>query len=192
MSAAPPERITSHPVVLRPFALDDAVDVLRFCGDLDLAQMTGLIPHPYLPGMAETWIASHARSRGDGTAYAWAITLSESGAVVGSIELRPSPEEIDSIGYWTGRPYWGRGYMTAAARAVVAIAFAQLDCEELHATHLVRNPASGQIMQKCGMRVLRRESRPHRGVLEEFVVWGITRAAWEKTVDSIGGQPALD
>jgi hypothetical protein len=44
-------------------------------------------------------------------------------------------------------------------------------------------------MEKCGMRLLRTERRPHRGgALEDFVVRGITREAWEKQL----GQARID
>jgi len=175
-----PAYIAAAPVQLRPFAATDAAAVAHFCGDADLALMTGLIPHPYLPGMAEGWIASHAAARRHGTAYVWAITLTDAAAIIGSIELRPAHDAVDSIGYWLGRPHRGRGYMTAALRAVIDAGFAHLAGDEWHATHLVRNPASGRVMARCGMSWWRNERRLHRGHDEEFAVRGITRGEWQR------------
>ena len=49
-------------------------------------------------------------------------------------------------------PYWGRGYATEAARAVVAYAFDELGLNRVFAFHFTNNPASGRVLQKIGMR----------------------------------------
>ncbi|MET0683430.1 MAG: GNAT family N-acetyltransferase [Casimicrobiaceae bacterium] len=176
-----PERIASHPVVLRAFALADAPRITELCGDWEVARMTGLIPHPYLPEMAESFIAGCHRAVAADGPRTFAITRAGDGLLVGAIGLATSADAIDSFGYWVGRPYWGNGYATAAARAVIALAFSRLDIDALQAIHLARNPASGRVMAKCGMSELRREMRPHRGgPTEEFLVWSIGRNAWER------------
>jgi RimJ/RimL family protein N-acetyltransferase len=65
---------------------------------------------------------------------------------------------------------------------MVALAFTCLDCQQITASHLARNVASGRVLEKCGLVVVRRESREHRGRPEEFCVRGITRDAWEAIV----------
>jgi RimJ/RimL family protein N-acetyltransferase len=172
-----PERITSLPVVLRPFAPADAPQVTTLCGDRDVALMTELVAHPYLPGMAESWIASHARERDTGAAWNFAVTRAGDGLLVGAIGLRGGPG--DAIGYWVGRSHWGLGYATAAVRAIIAVAFVRQERDELQATHLARNPASGRVMEKCGMTFARIERKSHRGgPEEEFCVRTITRERW--------------
>jgi RimJ/RimL family protein N-acetyltransferase len=106
----------------------------------------------------------------------------DDGLLVGAIGMSASPGAVDSFGYWIGRPFWRMGYATAAGRAIVAMAFARLDRDELHATHLTRNPASGRVMEKCGMTLVRRESKPHRGGPAEVCVWSITRERWSGCV----------
>ena len=70
--------------------------------------------------------------------------------------------------------------MTAAARAVVALAFSYLECDQLTASHLVRNSASGRVMEKCGLTPVQMVTREHRGKQEPFCIRGITRDAWER------------
>jgi RimJ/RimL family protein N-acetyltransferase len=175
-----PERVLTFPVVLRPFEPGDAPRVQLLAGERDVAETTAVIPHPYPEGAAAAWIARQAGDQAAGREYTYAITLSEDGLLVGAIGLRPAATEHEHLGYWIGRPYWGHGYATAAARAVIALAFSLLDLDLITASHLARNPASARVMEKCGMQPLRMETRDHRGGQEEFCVRGITRDAWER------------
>jgi ribosomal-protein-alanine N-acetyltransferase len=175
-----PERIASFPVVLCTLRLSDAPRILELCGDREVAQTTALIPHPYLPGMAESWIAASNDAHASGVGCTYAITRVDDGLLVGAIGISPDADAVPSLGYWLGRPYWGNGYATAAARAVVALAFAHMDVDVLGAIHLARNPASGRVLARCAMTEGPRAMRPHRGgPPEEFRTWSISRVAWE-------------
>ncbi len=176
-----PERITSIPVVLRDFVPGDAGRVAELCGDAAVALVTAAIPHPYSGADATAWIATHRDAREAGTAWTYAITRADDGALVGAIDLRAAAGPGGNLGYWIGRPYWGCGYATTAARALLAMAFLGLELDALGATHLARNPASGRVLEKCGMTLARRERRPHRGgPAEEMCVWSITRERWSE------------
>jgi RimJ/RimL family protein N-acetyltransferase len=48
------------------------------------------------------------------------------------------------------------------------------------ASHLARNPASGRVMEKCGLTLVQSVTREHRGRQEPFCIRGITRDAWER------------
>ena len=181
-----PERILAAPIALRPFEMRDAPRVQLLAGEHEVAETTALIPHPYPDGAAEAWIAMQAQERAAGREYTYAVTASENGNLVGAIGLRPAPIDRESLGYWIGRPFWDRGYATAAARAIIALAFGLLDVDALTASHLARNPASGRVMEKCGMRLLRTGTREHRGAQESFCVRGITRDRWMEMVDAAG------
>jgi len=177
-----PERALAFPVVLRAFDVRDAPRVQLLAGEREIAEPTGVIPHPYPEGAAEAWIAVQARERAAAREYTYAVTPIDEPMLVGAISLRPIATEHENLGFWIGRPYWGRGYATAAARAVIALAFALLDIDALTASHLVRNPASGRVMEKCGMQPLTSETREHRGAREEFQVRAVTREQWERLV----------
>lgn len=184
-----PERVSSHPVLLRLFTPADAPRVQLLAADADVAERTASIPHPYAQGAAAAWIASHDADRQRGAQYTYAIASADGAMLVGAIGLRPVADEHDNIGYWIGRAFWGRGYATAATMAITALAFGYLDCETLTASHLERNPASGRVLEKCGFALLRTVEREHRGRIEIFCVRGITRDAWELR---IGGSPGAE
>jgi [ribosomal protein S5]-alanine N-acetyltransferase len=64
-----------------------------------------------------------------------------------------------------GRPYWGRGYATEAAREVMRYGFGALGLARIFATAMSRNPASIRVLEKIGMR--------EEGVLRGHVTkWG--------------------
>ena len=60
----------------------------------------------------------------------------------------PAPE----LGYWLGLSYWGQGFATEAARAVIDYAFADLKLESIQADARVTNPASRRVLEKCGFQ----------------------------------------
>src|SRR3990172_3467050 len=103
-------------LILRPFAASDAPDVMRLAGDFAIADTTLTIPHPYGDGLAEIWIASHQSQFDQGRLINFALTLRESGALVGSMNLVIKAEHLRAeLGYWVGKPFWKQGYCTEAA-----------------------------------------------------------------------------
>ncbi len=175
-----PERVLCSPIVLRHFRPDDATGVQQLASERAVSDTTAVVPHPYRDGIAEAWIATHENDRASGRQYTFAVVRAVDELLVGAIALRPVADEHENVGYWIGRQYWGHGYATAATRAVIALAFSCLDCQQITASHLVRNPASGRVLENCGLVLIRSELRDHRGQREEFCVRGITRDAWER------------
>jgi RimJ/RimL family protein N-acetyltransferase len=180
MVAAIPVLATSR-LTLRPFVPADAADVRRLAGDRAVADTTLNIPHPYEAGMAEAWIAAHPMLFARGENLVLAIGLPQT-PVIGAISLRFSIEHAHAeLGYWIGVPYWGQGYATEAARAIVAHAFDAEPTHRVYAQHVSRNQASGRVMQKIGMR--------HEGRLRDHVrrwdrfedveVYAILRPEWD-------------
>ena len=55
------------------------------------------------------------------------------------------------MGYWIGVPYWNKGYCSEAAKALIGYGFDELGLNRVFAEHMVRNPASGRVMEKAGM-----------------------------------------
>jgi RimJ/RimL family protein N-acetyltransferase len=158
--------VETERLVLRPFELSDAPRVKLLAGDRDIAATTLNVPHPYEDGMAEKWIGSHQERFDKEEEVVFAITLKAGGELIGAIGLiLKRDHEKAELGYWIGKPYWGRGYCTEAARAVLRYAFTDLRLNRVHAYQFRHNPASGRVMQKLGMR--------HEGRLRQHVKkWG--------------------
>jgi ribosomal-protein-alanine N-acetyltransferase len=153
-------------LVLRPFEMDDAPVVQALAGEREIAATTLLIPHPYPDSAAEQWIGTHQAGFEEGRSAIFAITLAESGALIGAIGLTISAEHHRAeLGYWIGRDHWGRGYATEAGRAVIDYAFRELDLQRVEAHHFANNPSSGRVLEKLGMQ---REGYMRRSVFK----WG--------------------
>ena len=75
-------------------------------------------------------------------------TSSEPARFIGSVGLGVNDGEIE-LGYWIARDYWGRGYATEAARAVLKLA-KTLGHRRISAGHFTDNPASGRVLTKVG------------------------------------------
>ncbi len=170
-------------LVLRALRPDDAHTVARLAGRREIAHTTISIPHPYSVEQAQEWIATHAGHESSSKERVFGITTKADGQLIGAVGLR----EIDTehaqseMGFWIGLEWWGHGYAAEAARAVVAHAFGELKLNRVYAHHMVRNPASGRVLEKIGMKregVLRQRVRKW-DVFEDVVLMAILRDDWK-------------
>jgi RimJ/RimL family protein N-acetyltransferase len=83
------------------------------------------------------------------------------------------------MGYWIGREFWGRGYASEAAAALVAHAFGPLGLQRVQAHRFARNPASGRVLEKAGLHLEGRSPRAFKkaGRFEDIVFYGAVRPA---------------
>jgi len=155
--------------------------VQRLAGEADVALMTATIPHPYPDGIAERWIATHEPAWREEREVHFAIAEHETVSLIGAIGLVLAPERSAELGYWVGKPYWGRGVATEAASAVVAFGFRELGLERIQARVLVRNPRSARVLEKTGMLHERRaDAVCRRERIDTVDYYAISRAAWQE------------
>jgi RimJ/RimL family protein N-acetyltransferase len=180
MQATRLPELQTERLYLRPFALADAAEVQRLAGEWVVAFTTTNIPHPYEDGMAEAWIGTHRSLFAQGRGLTLAVERREDGRLVGAIGLTDIVQQHDraEMGYWIGHPYWGNGYATEAARAILDYGFTELKLNRIFARHLVRNPASGRVMEKIGMTYegCLRQHVKKWGVYEDVAFYGVLRA----------------
>lgn len=183
MTIKPPKkfpRIETERLLLRPFTMDDAPIVQKLAGDYDIAANVRMIPHPYPDHMAEDWIDSHQDKLEHGEIHL-AITLRREGSLAGSIGLIINRDDENAeLGYWIGKPYWNRGYCTEAAQALVRYGFEKLKLQRIHSFYMTRNPASGWVMQKLGMKYegTMRRCIKKWDVFEDVSVYSILRGEY--------------
>ena len=144
--------------VVRTFRVDDAASLARHGNNRVIwRNLRDRFPHPYnvddSMGYIEFILAKNPYH---------SLAIEVDGEAVGGLSLRIG-EDIErlsaEIGYWIGEPYWGRGIMSAACRAVSDLVLRDFDIERLEARVFAWNPASMRVLEKCGFEregVLRR------------------------------------
>ncbi len=174
--------INTARLLLRPWRPGDASPLQRLAGRREIADTMISIPHPFTAEYATKWIGSHAGIFARGEAIHFAVTLRETGALAGAVELRAISTEHKSaeLSCWIGLEWWGRGFATEACAAVVRHGFEVLDLNRIVAFHMGRNPASGRALEKLGMKregLLRQCVRKWER-FEDVVLMAILREDW--------------
>lgn len=136
-------------LVLRAPCLGDVKAIAALANDRRIAENTLRIPHPYGVADAEVFV----RTINAGAHEIAFLTTLRDGTVIGGCGIHDMVDgSKPEIGYWLGAPYWGRGYATEVARALVDHAFTALGYDELVAGARVSNPASRRVLEKCGFQ----------------------------------------
>ncbi len=171
-------------LLLRPFRLADADRMRHLAENRIVADKMLNIPHPYKRNMARDWISTHQAKFESGEAVHFAIVLEPNGDLIGAIGLNIKREyNRAELGYWIGENYWGRGYATEAAAAVIEYGFLALKLHKITSSHFFRNPASGKVMRKIGMKKegFRKEHVIKWNKYEDLVDYAILKKEWEKS-----------
>lgn len=146
-------------LLLRPGWIEDASALARALGDEAIARSTTRIPWPYSLADAESYLAMQR----DPHSLDCLVFARTSGAprLVGSVAISDSVGGYE-LGYWIARPFWGLGFATEAADALLRAAHESLRIERIQSSHFTDNPASGHVLRKLGFRptgtIVRRHS----------------------------------
>jgi [ribosomal protein S5]-alanine N-acetyltransferase len=149
-------------LVLRSWNQSDIPELVPLIGTREVAATTLRIPHPYREEHAREFLSSIAKEN----ELRLSVRLRRDGRLVGGIGLHPNaPNQHAELGYWLGVPFWGNGYASEAAHAVVCYGFEQIQLHRIFASHFEGNAASARILQKLGMR--------HEGCMRQHILkWG--------------------
>jgi ribosomal-protein-alanine N-acetyltransferase len=142
------ELVRTERLRLRPLTARDTARIALLAGDWDVARMTARIPYPYSIQLAEQWIGGLA----DGEVVRG---IERRGRLIGVCGYMPHDSRSAELGYWIGKPWWGQGFATEAARAVVGHCFAVAGFERVTCGHFIDNPASGKVIAKLGFQFVR-------------------------------------
>lgn len=141
--------LVTERLVLRPPHEDDIPELVELANNRKLADMLGRMPHPYGEREARAFLDGVHNRTIVGCTYA--VSLAGNGAFIGCAGLHPRAAGLE-LGYWIGEPYWGRGYATEAAHALVDLAFRATTIDALHVSCRVINSASRRVIHKCGFQ----------------------------------------
>jgi RimJ/RimL family protein N-acetyltransferase len=168
--------IATARLVLEPVRSEFASALFTHINDWEVVRWLAAPPWPYRLADMHDWIGKASRARLEGRDLDLTITLS--GLPIGCIGV--TALDLDPVlGYWLAQPFWGRGYMSEAATALVDRLFAE-GHSFLASGVLAGNTASLRVQEKLGFRVVNERyihARPH-GRLMPHLDTVLGRAYW--------------
>ena len=181
-----PTTIQTKRLVLRPWCEADAASLYAYASDPDVGPRAGWRVHTSVDDSRQIIREVLA------VPQIFAVTVRDApdpNAAVGAVGLKigeASDLAIGSdqaeLGFWIGKPLWGRGYMTEAVRAVMRYGFCDLGLEAIWAGHTRDNDQSRRVQEKVGLkrqRSIRNRLREQLGDRKTEDVNWITRGEWE-------------
>lgn len=155
---------------IRPWRLEDAEHIAAMLNDPQvLDNLRDGLPYPYTPADAREYITSMLEADPE-KVFAFAIVVEDK--AVGSIGVFRQENihfRTAELGYYIGRPYWGRGVMTSAVRQTVEYVFQHSDILKVFAEPFAKNAASCRVLEKAGFTlegVLRSHAVKHGEILD--------------------------
>ena len=148
------KRIETKRLVLRRFTIEDAEHMYKnWASDEEVTRFLMWPVHESVEStrnLLKTWIEAYAED----TKYEWCIALKENDEPIGSMGVIKIVEkaELMEIGYCISRAWWHQGITSEALAAVMDFLFDEVGVNRVESRHDTRNPHSGQVMKKCGMR----------------------------------------
>ena len=144
--------IRTERLLLRPLRTSDAEPLFALFADWEVIRRLSMPPWPYTLEDARSFIRGHGNQDRGRTAFV--ITLAD--VLIGGIDARMNPANHSqrgpgpNLGYWLGRPYWGCGYMTEAARGFLMRVFDVGFGDVVYSGAFADNATSLRVQAKLG------------------------------------------
>ena len=149
------QRLETDRLILRRYVAEDAAAMYKnWASDDEVTKYLTWPTHsdPEISQkVTEDWVKQYSNKN----YYHWAILLKDNGDdPIGDIAVVGMKEAVSMahIGYCIGRAWWHRGITSEALKAVMDFLFDIVGINRIEARHDPRNPNSGKVMEKCGMK----------------------------------------
>ena len=142
------KEITSDRLILRPWKESDAESLYKYAKDPAIGSLAGWPPHISVQDSLNVIRTVFAAPE------TYAVVLKDTEEPVGSIGVMfenglQQANECE-IGYWIGKPFWGKGLMTEAVCRLLQRCFEDLAMTAVWAVYYDGNVGSRRVMEKCG------------------------------------------
>lgn len=165
-------KLETERLVLRPFVIEDAEAGFRnWMSDEKVTEFLRWPTHNDISiseRVVKEWVEEYEKNN---AFYQWAIVLKEIDEPIGTISVVGMNERVDMvhIGYCIGSKWWGNGYMSEAFARIIPFMFNEVEAQRIEAQHDPNNPASGKVMEKCGLKyegILRKADWSNKGIVD--------------------------
>jgi ribosomal-protein-alanine N-acetyltransferase len=147
--------IETDNLVIRSYTADDAGALYPILSD---AETMSFWPAPFTPEQVRHWLDRTLASYAEHGFGRNAVMLKGSDELIGDCGIMRSlvaGQNVNDLGYIFHKNYWGKGYATEAARAVMTDAFERLGLDVLHANMAYNNKPSRRVAERLGMTKIR-------------------------------------
>jgi RimJ/RimL family protein N-acetyltransferase len=134
-------------LMLRRPTLADVKAIARLANDRRIAENTRRLPHPYTQDHAIEFVRATANDRRETV-----FLIENNYTPIGVVGIDWRQPEAPELGYWLSVEHWGQGFGTEAARAAIDFTFEEFAVEHLISGARVTNPASRNVLEKCGFQ----------------------------------------
>ena len=138
-------------LILRPWTEDDAEDLFEYAKDPDVGPIAGWPLHKDVEESLDVIKNVLAVEE------CYAICEKGSDRAIGAISLKlnghtdmTERDDECELGYWLGKPYWGRGYMPEAAIEILRHGFEDLGMTTIWCGYYDGNSKSRRVQEKVG------------------------------------------
>ncbi len=145
--------LVTRRLILRGWEDSDARSLYEYARDPAVGPIAGWPPHRSVEESLSV-IRNVLNGR-----EAYAVCLKTDLKAIGAIELKmrghtdlTERDDECEMGYWLGKPFWGRGIMPEAASEMLRRAFEDLGMTKVWAGYYEGNARSGRVQEKCGFR----------------------------------------
>lgn len=140
--------IETYHLILRPLTVDDAEAVFEWTGDERVAKYMIYPCHENIE-ITKEWLSSLDSLENE---YTWGFVRKSDGKLIGSGGIRfRADENAWSFGYNFRYDCWGHGYATESVKRMINYVYTKNNAREFVAEYAVDNPASGRVIEKCGL-----------------------------------------
>ena len=170
-------------LILRRWNQKDAEDLYRYACDPDVGPIAGWPPHKN-PDESRAVIRDVLNGR-----EAYAICLKEDRKAIGAIELKlnghtdlTDRDDECEMGYWLGKPFWGRGIVPEAVTEMLRRAFEDIGMQKVWVGYYEGNSKSKRVQEKCRFRFQRKSEGVDVPLMQEKrtgYVSSLTKDQWQ-------------
>lgn len=171
-------------LILKAVTKDDIPSYTKHFVDYEIIeQLAATVPWPYPENGVEWFLNQLIWPHQGKTQWMWGLFEKQnSSELIGAIHLW-SKGHPENRGFWLGKKFWGKGYMTEAVKPVMNYAFNELGFEKLIFTNAVGNLKSRRVKEKTGCRLI--DIKPAKFVNPKYTeheIWELTKEEWIKYV----------
>lgn len=158
-----PTLSTTRLILSQPTVEDTEDVIFQMNSTSEISENTLTLPFPYHKQHADFWFQMAEFSFQKKEAFIFGIREKENLKLIGAIGLHIDiGNNKAEVGYWLGKSFWNKGYVSEALREVLKFGFEELKLNKIYASHFHHNPASGKVLEKNGFEF--------EGILKEEIL----------------------